>query len=173
MSNYPWELLDARKELYQAILNGEIPRAFGLLDHHFPSISRCPSHKTMFKLRCQEFIEIVRSCSIIQAIEFAQRHIKPMHSLYPEETIEVSSLIAYPDPFHSCSRYLLSQDRRQHLADEVNRVILEWCHFATESALERVSKQDVLVRNEWENSKQQEMKVDEEIESREDEKMSL
>ncbi|KAG0171425.1 hypothetical protein DFQ28_008567 [Apophysomyces sp. BC1034] len=172
-SNYPWEVLDARKDLHHAILNGDIPRAFGLLDRHFPAIMQNTSNETLFKLRCQQFVEIVRSCSELEAIHFAQDYLKPMHAIYPEQTIEVTSLIAYPDPLNSRARYLLSQERRQQLADEVNRMVLDVCHLATESALERAAKQDALVRTELENSRQQDMKVDEESGVGEDEKMTL
>lgn len=160
IGKYTWSLLDARKgiknttslghgetdhvhaDLYDAILNGNIPQAFTLIHRHFPALAAYDTQDPMkleieqqkkidtdlqyiiFKLRCQQFIEIVRTSSEIEAIQFAQAHLKPMHKDYRDLTNEVASLIAYPDPHNASCSHLLSQERRRQLADEVNKVVL-------------------------------------------------
>lgn len=129
-------------DLYDAILNGNIPQAFTLIHRHFPALAAYDTQDPMkleieqqkkidtdlqyiiFKLRCQQFIEIVRTSSEIEAIQFAQAHLKPMHKDYRDLTNEVASLIAYPDPHNASCSHLLSQERRRQLADEVNKVVL-------------------------------------------------
>ena len=132
-------------DLYDAILNGNIPQAFTLIHRHFPALAAYDTQDPMkleieqqnnhsidtdlqyiiFKLRCQQFIEIVRTSNEMEAIQFAQTHLKPMHKDYHDLTKQVASLIAYPNPHNdaSCS-HLLSQERRRQLADEVNKVVL-------------------------------------------------
>ncbi|KAI9264280.1 CTLH/CRA C-terminal to lish motif domain-containing protein [Phascolomyces articulosus] len=148
---YTWALLDARKDLYDAILSGDIPRAFDVINQHFPTLAmhdpqrvsqqqhnpdsmalenevqqQNVSHlqRILFKLRCQQFVEIIRSSKEVDAIRFAQTHLRQQHKEFQELTNEVASLIAYPDPQNSKSGYLLSQERRLQLADEVNNVVL-------------------------------------------------
>lgn len=131
-------------ELYDAITKGDIARAFELIEQHFPALASHdaqisssvepmaleypvdPSHMQyiVFKLRCQQFIEIVRSSNGVDAIQFARKHLQWGHKEYPEMAQEVSSLIAYNDPANSDCGHLLSQERRQQLADEVNAVVL-------------------------------------------------
>ena len=131
--------------MYDAILGGDIPRAFDVINEHFPTLAMHDpqqSHpesmaiendkqnvsqlqRILFKLRCQQFVEIVRSSKKAeQAIGFAQTHLRPQHKEFQELTNEVASLIAYRDPHNSNSSYLLSQERRLQLADEVNTIVL-------------------------------------------------
>ncbi|KAI7853226.1 CTLH/CRA C-terminal to lish motif domain-containing protein [Circinella umbellata] len=165
---YSWTLLDARKELYDAILGGDIPRAFDVINQHFPTLamhdpqqSRPESmtvgndnqnvsqlQRILFKLRCQQFIEIIRSSTEVEAIRFAQTHLRPQHKEFQELTNEVASLIAYPDPHNSNSSHLLSQERRLQLADELNTIVLSLSNLRNESSLERLYKQNNVVETE-------------------------
>ncbi|KAI8147645.1 CTLH/CRA C-terminal to lish motif domain-containing protein [Fennellomyces sp. T-0311] len=158
---YKWALLDARKDLYDAILNGDIPRAFDVINQHFPALAmhengmetECNGdvphlQYILFKLRCQQFIEIVRSSNEVEAIRFAQTHLRPQHKEFQELTNEVASLIAYRDPLNSNSSHLLSQERRLQLADEVNNIVLSLSNLRHETSLERIYKQGELVEGE-------------------------
>ncbi|KAG2222663.1 hypothetical protein INT45_013477 [Circinella minor] len=165
---YSWALLDARKELYDAILGGDIPRAFDVINQHFPTLamhdpqqSRPESmtigndnqnvsqlQRILFKLRCQQFIEIIRSSPEVEAIRFAQTHLRPQHKEFQELTNEVACLIAYPDPHNSNSSHLLSQERRLQLADELNTIVLSLSNLRNESSLERLYKQNNVVESE-------------------------
>lgn len=166
IGKYTWSLLDARKDLYDAILNGNIPQAFTLIHRHFPALAAYDTQDPMkleieqqkkidtdlqyiiFKLRCQQFIEIVRTSSEIEAIQFAQAHLKPMHKDYRDLTNEVASLIAYPDPHNASCSHLLSQERRRQLADEVNKVVLALSNLRHETALERIKRHAEVIASE-------------------------
>ncbi|KAL1934922.1 hypothetical protein VTP01DRAFT_4062 [Rhizomucor pusillus] len=165
-----WSLLDARKQLYDAIVQGNIPQAFDLIYRHFPSLaaqdpnapptpeprviehnsSIDPSHLRyiLFKLRCQQFIEIIRSSDSVQAIEFAKMYLRPQHKDHQHLRDEVSVLIAYSSPEESNYRHLLNQERRQELADQVNTVVLALSNLKCETALEKIQKQITLVQKE-------------------------
>lgn len=84
-------------------------------------------HAVLFKLKCQRFIEIIRSTtpsSELEAIRYAQTHLKATSSELKEKVKEVTALIAYADPHQSQSKHLLTQERREQLAKEVNDVLL-------------------------------------------------
>ncbi|KAI8093015.1 CTLH/CRA C-terminal to lish motif domain-containing protein [Halteromyces radiatus] len=178
-----WNLLDARKDLYDAIERGDIPKAFDLIQQRFPGllrnnplasnnnnddsndmnangvISKLEDQETerigrvLFKLRCQQFIEIVRSSTEVEAIRYAQQYLRPMHKEYQDMITEVASLIAYADPEKSNQAHLLSQDRRRQLADEVNCVVLAHCKMPEHTAIERLQQQYELVQQELQLSK--------------------
>lgn len=81
----------------------------------------------LFKLKCQRFIEIIRSAtptSSMEALRYAQTYLKPNHGIFKEKVNEVTALIAYADPHQSHSKHLLTQERRDQLAIEVNHVLL-------------------------------------------------
>lgn len=141
-------------DLYDAIERGDIPQAFDLIQKQFPGLieggifsedydgsttnnnmtgidtddqdseETARTSRVLFKLRCQQFIEIVRSATEVEAIRYAQQYLRPMHKEYHPMITEVASLIAYADPEQSNQAHLLSQDRRRQLADEVNCIVL-------------------------------------------------
>ncbi|CEP14440.1 hypothetical protein [Parasitella parasitica] len=141
-SESQWALLDARKSLINAIEQGDIVLAFDLIKKHFPILAAQdlipngippPNNRlevaelqdVLFQLKCQRFVEIIRtSSSTIEAIRYAQTHLKPINSRSKEQVKEVTALIAYADPRQSQSSHLLGQDRREQLAERVDRVLL-------------------------------------------------
>ncbi|KAI8993422.1 CTLH/CRA C-terminal to lish motif domain-containing protein [Pilobolus umbonatus] len=162
-----WALLDARKSLTQSILQGNIPLAFDLISQHFPTLAAIDIsssalssandtlavdlHLILFKLKCQRFIEIIRSSSPsseIEAIRYAQTHLKATNNLLKEKVKEVTALIAYANPHESQFKYLLSQERREILANEVNLALLALCNLPKESSIEKIKKQYTLVEEE-------------------------
>ncbi|KAI8890146.1 hypothetical protein K501DRAFT_319858 [Backusella circina FSU 941] len=152
-----WVLLDARKALIQAIERGDIPEAFDLINKHFPSLAaqdgandQHTAQLIMFKLHCQQFIEIIRlnSTDGLGAIRYAQKHLNPTTSVLKEKVKEVTSLIAYTNPEESHAKHLLSQERREQLAAEVNHVILAQCHLPVQTSIERMSRQYSIVDEE-------------------------
>ncbi|KAI8345354.1 CTLH/CRA C-terminal to lish motif domain-containing protein [Blakeslea trispora] len=152
-----WQLLDARKSLVQAVREGNITIAFELIQQYFPSLmqgSIPSSEHILFKMKCQQFIEIIRSsCSTseLEAIRYAQIHLRPTHPQDKELVKEVTALIAYTDPYKSQSKYLLAQERREQLASELNHTLLE-------TSIERLTRQYSVIKKELEeyssNSKQ-------------------
>lgn len=92
------------------------------------------SHYTLYKLRCQQFVEALRTSGEIEAIQFAQYYLRPCHKLYPDLTNSVTTLIAYENLENENVKDLLSQQRRDSIADEVNEMILgkERTHYSME-----------------------------------------
>jgi hypothetical protein len=123
-----WDHISARKSIHHAIQLGDINKAFKLIEHTFPTIItsstiREGAHRVLYKLRCQQFIEVLRSEGDAEAIQFAQRHLRQSHPHYADLADSVTCLIAYPHD-NAYAIKLLSQDRRIAIADEVNQMIL-------------------------------------------------
>lgn len=79
------------------------------------------SHYTIYKLRCQQFVETLKTSGPIEAIQFAKFYFRPCSKIYAELTNNATSLIAYTDlENHDRS----SQHHRDKIADEVNEMIL-------------------------------------------------
>jgi hypothetical protein len=111
--------------LIEYIEQGNLVCAFEILEKNFPVLfEQKDSESILFKLRCQHFIEIIRSGSELDAICYAQKHLKPTNHKLKEQVREVTALIAYKDPFQSQSKHLLTQERRQALAQELNSTLL-------------------------------------------------
>lgn len=149
----------------EAIEGGDIPLAFDLINKHFPvlaaqdtlqpnsSVEATKLHMILFKLKCQRFIEIIKSSSELEAIRYAQVHLKPANNQWKESQIkEVTALIAYVNPYQSQSKHLLTQERRQLLAKEVNHVLLALSNLPVQTSIERISRQYSLVEEELEQS---------------------
>ncbi|KAI8646226.1 CTLH/CRA C-terminal to lish motif domain-containing protein [Parasitella parasitica] len=172
-----WSQIDARREIHSAIGQGDINKAFALIEKHFSSLlrtydtinrtenvindkSKLPkSHYTIYKLRCQQFVETLRTQGAIEAIQFAKMHFRPHPKLYAELTNDVTVLIAYTDVAnHDRS----GQHHRDSIADEVNEMILEFQHFSPQTTLEKLWRQktaiqvelDIQKRNESSHSQQ-------------------
>jgi hypothetical protein len=127
-------------DIYDAIKQGGIGKAFALIEQHFPALIRTyntinrmevydqtnlpKSHYTLYKLRCQQFIEALRASGEAEAIQFGKYYLRPYHKFYPELTNSVTPLIAYENLENENVKDLLSQERRDSIADEVNEMIL-------------------------------------------------
>ncbi|GAN06815.1 hypothetical protein MAM1_0136d06305 [Mucor ambiguus] len=169
-SNIEWNHIDARKDIHNAIREGDIGRAFTLIEKHFPNLIRAyntinrmeaalqdssalpKSHCTIYKLRCQQFVETLRSSGPIEAIQFAKFYFRPCSKLYKELTDDATSLIAYTD-LESHDR--ASQRHRDKIADEVNQMVLESQHFSPQTALEKLWRQKTAIQVELDNQKRQ------------------
>ncbi|GAA5805971.1 hypothetical protein HPULCUR_011498 [Helicostylum pulchrum] len=164
--NIKKNLMDLDNELTDAIEQGDILEAFALIKKHFPvlaSLDNVPNstppndheaiklHTVLFKLKCQRFIEIIRSTtpsSELEAIRYAQTHLKATNSELKEKVKEVTALIAYANPHQSQSKHLLTQERREQLAKEVNDVLLTQCNLPVQTSIEKVARQYSLVEEE-------------------------
>lgn len=162
--------------------------AFDLIKRHFPVLAAQdlipngippPNNRAevaeqqdiLFQLKCQRFIEIIRtSSSTIDAIRYAQTHLKPTNSRSKEQVKEVTALIAYADPRQSQSSHLLGQQRREQLASQVNQILLgnililffkrvtlkpiisrsfiAQCNLPVQTSIEKISRQYSLVEEE-------------------------
>ncbi|KAL7313236.1 hypothetical protein PS15m_007006 [Mucor circinelloides] len=169
-NNIEWNHIDARRDIHNAIKEGDIGRAFNLIEKHFPNLIRIyntinrmettpedkstlpKSHCIIYKLRCQQFVETLRSSGPIEAIQFAKFYFRFCSKIYKELTHDATSLIAYTD-LESHDRS--SQRHRDKIADEVNEMILESQHFSPQTALEKLWRQKIAIQVELDNQKRQ------------------
>ncbi|KAI8069864.1 CTLH/CRA C-terminal to lish motif domain-containing protein [Gilbertella persicaria] len=146
-----WQLLDARKSLIHAVQSGNIELAFDLIHRYFPLLTQDSVH-AVFKLKCQQFIEIIRFSSELEAIQYAQLHLKTTHPYHKELVKEVTALIAYADPHISQSRYLLTQEKREQIASELNDALLVYCNLPIQTSMERLTRQYSVITEELEKT---------------------
>lgn len=118
-------------EIHQAIRQGDIDHAFVLIEEHFPALVQLPyeaklngPHYILHKLRCQQFVETLRTSGEMKAIQFAQHYLRPHHPVYRELTDSVTCLIAYENFENDITKDITSQARRDKMADQVNEMIL-------------------------------------------------
>ncbi|GAA5804684.1 hypothetical protein HPULCUR_010187 [Helicostylum pulchrum] len=155
------------KDIQTAIQKGEISQAFTLVETHFPQLIKTydyynqlqtyqpppRSHYILYKLRCQQFIETLRSSGDMEAIAFAQRYLRPCYEYYADYMNNVAVLMAYKDLENDTTRDLFGQPRRDTIADEVNEMILE----SRQTALEKLKRQNAIVQIELESQVRQEL----------------
>ena len=81
-----------------------------------------------FHLTVQQFIELVREEKSMEAIELAQTSLKQFHDQSDEQDkflLDVTALLAYPDPKTSPVGHLLTTSQRETVADIINTAMLE------------------------------------------------
>jgi hypothetical protein len=175
-------------DLIKAIKQGDIVLAFELIKTHFPALAAhdlipngipppndslaADLQDILVQLRCQCFIEIIRtSSSTLEAIRYAQTHLRATNSTAKERVKEVTALIAYADPHQSQSSHLLSQQRRDDLAATVNDailgiyikktrisnmlnscIIIASSHLPVQTSIEKICRQYAAVADELEKS---------------------
>ncbi|KAG2232005.1 hypothetical protein INT48_004815 [Thamnidium elegans] len=155
------------KDIQTAIQQGDITEAFTLIESHFPQLVKTyehynqsksyqtppRSHYILYKLRCQQFIETLRSSGDMEAIAFAQRYLRPCYEYYADYMNNVAVLMAYKDLENDTTRDLFGQHRRDSIADEVNEMILE----SRQTALEKLKRQNAIVQIELESQIRQDL----------------
>ncbi|KAI7899858.1 CTLH/CRA C-terminal to lish motif domain-containing protein [Cokeromyces recurvatus] len=169
-----WDYIKARKDIYESVREGNIDKAFNLIEAHFPNLIRLyntinrieslsspnkslpKAHYILYKLRCQQFIETLRTLGDIAAIQFAQTHLRPCNKIYADLTNSVTTLIAYANLENDKTRDLLSQERRNLIADEINQVLLESQNFSSQTTLEKLWRQKTVTQVELDNQKRKE-----------------
>jgi hypothetical protein len=78
-----------------------------------------------FRLQCQRFVEKVREGNVIEALCFAQDELSWFYELNQIEIIQDHIvLLAYRDPASSPVGGLLSQEKREAVADALNTAII-------------------------------------------------
>jgi len=80
-----------------------------------------------FRVKRQEFIELVRQGDTEGALRFAEEELAPVGERHPElleELEDAMALLAFPDPSQSPLRHLLDVAQRQRTASELNAALL-------------------------------------------------
>lgn len=139
-------VLSLRREVRRYILHGSIDSVLQILQANFSGLldPDNPHQEVRFCLYCQKYLELVRSGSVSEAVEYAQQALMPFRSLSQEcqkELINVMAVVAYPHPHQSPLKHYLTPARREMVADVVNAAILvhsHWGAYAPESVLEKL-----------------------------------
>lgn len=135
-----------RKTLREMLMRGDVLAAIELTNKVFPDLLTTnfgPKSRpqVLFRLWCQQFIELVRGKRIQDAILLAQG---PLRESYSSSTSEIigqhMSLICYPDPEQSPVAHLMSLSHREETFDELNAAILENSQRRKKSTLEILSR---------------------------------
>ncbi|KAJ3300772.1 hypothetical protein HK104_003742 [Borealophlyctis nickersoniae] len=137
----PLRTLDARKHLYTLIISGKVSDAIKYCNDRFPQAldkSTPQSIDMCFQMQCQQFIECVRK----KLGQFGYLNPK-----YIEKLQDIVALIAYPNPETSPVAEYLSQQRREEVAMNLNSHILSFDGLPPDTAIERLVRQAVAVRD--------------------------
>ncbi|KAI8909587.1 CTLH/CRA C-terminal to lish motif domain-containing protein, partial [Gorgonomyces haynaldii] len=142
------DTLSARKSLKYLILEGKLSEAVEFFDEHFVD-SLETEKEILFALKCQLFIELIKT-DTAQALEFAQKDLGQFANVSQKTDDllqDVLSLIAYPDPQQSPVAHLLTQERREQVADEVNEYIIRSFGLSQQTCVEKIARQATVVRS--------------------------
>ena len=147
------ESLGARRSLREKVLGGDIGGAIALSDELFPGLLTAQP-TVLFLLRCQGFIELVRSRDEMGALTYAQEHLHAYQEdaavarHHPGMLRDVVALLAYADPAASadasCAR-LLADSHRELVADALSGAVLQRHGVNPACAIERILRQLVAV----------------------------
>ncbi|OVA08705.1 LisH dimerization motif [Macleaya cordata] len=144
--DYPVDM-DKRKPIFHFALEGNALKAIELTEQLAPNLLE-ENMDLHFDLLSLHFVELVCSRKCTEALEFAQTKLTPFGRVhkYVEKLEDFMALLAYEEPENSPMFHLLSSEYRQHVADCLNRAILEHANMPSYSALERLLQQTTVVR---------------------------
>lgn len=118
--------VQARMTIQQLLLSGRIAQAreqLLLVDARFLETN----NSIAFLLAKQELIELIKDGKVMDALMFATKHLAPMgekNQHYLQEIEQAMALLAFENQTQSPLGYLLEQNQRRRVADEVNSAIL-------------------------------------------------
>ncbi|XP_041366622.1 glucose-induced degradation protein 8 homolog [Gigantopelta aegis] len=119
--------LDDRIRIREAIQNGHIQDAIGMVNNLYPELLDNDRY-LYFRLQQQKLIELIREKNIELALEYAQSHLAERVEENPEVLSELErtlALLAFEEPETSPFGELLHPSQRQKVASELNAAILE------------------------------------------------
>ena len=116
--------LPQRKELRELIRMGNVLQAVELVERLYPGLLQRRPY-IHFRLRCQQFIELLRKGEAMEAVSYAQGELAPYHESSPseeasKELADVFSLIAYESPSEAAGGLparLMGSEHREATAD--------------------------------------------------------
>ncbi|CAA0821988.1 LisH and RanBPM domains containing protein [Striga hermonthica] len=140
------EDLEKRKQIYHVAFDGNASEAIRLTEEFAPGL--LDDDKTLhFDLLSLQFIEIVCSRKLDDALSFAQSKLNPFakEQRFVDKLKDCVGLLVYDEPEKSPMFHLLSPERRQHIADSLNRAILAHTKLPSYSVMERLIQQTTVV----------------------------
>ncbi|XP_023234918.1 glucose-induced degradation protein 8 homolog [Centruroides vittatus] len=121
------ESLDERIQIRDAIENGRIQEAIGLVNKYHPELLDNDRY-LFFHLQQQHLIELIREQNIEEALKYAQDQLAERGEENREILSELErtlALLAFDEPEKSPFGELLRLSHRQKIASEVNAAILD------------------------------------------------
>jgi len=146
-----------RKKIIHLVLEGKIGDAIDLTEKLFPSLfTRNPD--VIFRLKCQIFIELIRSRKPTEALLYAQEELSVFglkDLKFLEQLQDLIPLLAYDNPETSPIGNLLGFEHKEESANLLNSAILDSLHLPTKPALEWMMRQLAIVQEMLSLEKQQ------------------
>ncbi|KAH8889336.1 hypothetical protein GQ53DRAFT_825645 [Thozetella sp. PMI_491] len=84
----------AMDRIRKSLLEGSVQEALGWCSDNKKELRKMES-KLEFMLRCQQFIELLRSGTPNKAIEHAKKFLAPYRETYPDDVIKIAGLLAH------------------------------------------------------------------------------
>ncbi|KAL0482807.1 Ran-binding protein [Acrasis kona] len=158
-SKIPNEPLMKRREICSLIERGRVEEALKSLILHFPETVQLnpvsvpfnadlvTPQNILFRIHCQTFIEIIKNGDLLTAIEWARVNLgsymndQTLSSTEEKLFLDTVGLLAYETAVDSPSSYLLQDDKRSELSQDVNKLILKSLKQDAHSGLERIYMQ--------------------------------
>lgn len=110
----------AMSKIRSSLENGSVQEALAWCNENKKELRRMKSNLE-FMLRCQQYIEMIRTCQshkLVEAIAHAKKYISPFNDTYPVEVSHMAGLLAYrPDTQLEPYATLYSPARWAQLAD--------------------------------------------------------
>lgn len=145
------EQIKIRRNIMDFIKEGKIEEALNSIISAFPHVQNNSDWKeVLFKLHCQQFIELIRRKQDAECLTFASEQLGSYgteDSKYRETLEDVVALLAYEHPETSPVGFLMSQQHRDGVAQLVNSAILISLGQQPTCELERLLKQLTLVQS--------------------------
>ncbi|KAL8226629.1 hypothetical protein R6Q57_016461 [Mikania cordata] len=141
------EDMEKRKQILHFALNGNALDAIQLTEQLSPDLFE-NNKGLLLDLLSLHFVELISSKKCTEALEFAQAKLTPFGKVqqYVQKLEDFMTLLAYEEPEKSPTFRLLGLEYRQHVADNLNRVILAHACMPRYTELERIIQQATVVR---------------------------
>ena len=139
--------LQQRALLCARLRSGDVHGTIDQLESRFPGLL-ATQPKLHFRLRCQHFIELIRSGAAVQAVAYAQKELA-VESSPAAELAEVFALIAYEKPSDVTGRpaALMGVAHLEGSVGALNAAILQEQGLPSTCAIERLLRQLLAVCN--------------------------
>jgi len=138
-----------RQRICRLVLDGQIRQAIDAATEMHPDILE-NDEDTLFQLRCQEFIELIRRKGPIgDILAFGKQQLSQFlgkRKEFDDQLSDVFSLLAFSDPSQSEKSSLLEIRRREPVAAALNGAILAAQNQSRSSALERIVSHTIVAQ---------------------------
>jgi len=124
-----------RESVRRCVTEGEIVEAMNIIAETWPAkiaqLETDAEKGVWLELHYQHYIELIREKKIMEALAYMRNTLSEVSHPVSDKIIiidleDAHGLIAYEDPMTSRAAYLLTEERRQKVADITNRLLLSY-----------------------------------------------